>query len=164
MQKTEIATPLQHTMISLNTLRYLSGQKRKDAETLLRNGRHAGAVYLMGYVLEFALKRKLSMTLGFTQGFPQNPAEFQAYNQQISRFQALNTGIPLSNIRHLRVHQLETLLALSGAEYRITTHYPAEWQVVKQWNPEQRYVRQRVSHHRSKEFLRAARRILREIS
>jgi len=59
----------------LDNLKYLSAQKVKDAQVLFRHGRNNGAIYLMGYALEFSLKRKIIQTFGFAQGFPEKRSE-----------------------------------------------------------------------------------------
>jgi len=150
-------------MILSNTLKYLASQKLKDAETLYRHGRNSGAVYLMGYAIEFSLKRKLSHTLGFNNGFPENPTEFGLYTMQINQFHAVNTGIQLTRLRQIKTHLLGDLLTFSGAETRVVANCYPEWLIVKTWNPEDRYVRRRISRQKAAEFLRSARRILREI-
>ena len=151
-------------MISLSTLRYLTTQKIKDASILFRNGRHNGAVYLMGYALEFTLKRKISLTFGFSQGFPENGTELNTYSAQINLFHRLNTGVQLSRIAQLRNHRLNDLLIYSGESARVTALYYSEWQTVSVWNPEDRYVRQRITRIRATEFMRSAKLILREIA
>lgn len=150
-------------MILLADLQFLATQKRNDAETLLRHGRNGGAVYLMGYALEFSLKRRLSLTLGFNNGFPDTPADWGLYTHQINQFGAVNSGTPLNKLRQIRTHVLSDLLMFSGAETRVVNHCYPQWLIVKTWNPEDRYIRQRVSNQRAGEFLRSARRVLKEI-
>jgi hypothetical protein len=147
-------------MITEPTLYYLSRQKIKDADVLLRHGRNNASIYLMGYALEFCLKRKISQAFGFAQGFPENRADFSIYSGQISRFNALSTGIRLSSIRH---HRLDDLLTYSGLRPRITAQFYTEWLTVMTWNPEDRYIRTRITRKRAQAFIRAAKIILREI-
>jgi hypothetical protein len=151
-------------MISLVTLQYLSGQKVKDADILFRYGRNNGAIYMMGYALEFSLKRKISLTFGFAAGFPESGAELNAYSSQNNLFHTLSTGPQLIRIGHLRHHRLNDLLTYSGVRPRITALYYPEWLVMNRWNPENRYVRQRVTKVRAAEFIKSAKLILREIS
>ena len=150
-------------MILLPDLQYLGAQKRKDAETLFRYGRNGGAVYLMGYALEFSLKRRLSLTLGFNNGFPDTPADWGLYTLQITQFGAVNSGTPLNRLRQIRTHVLSDLLTYSGAEARVVASCYPQWLIVQTWNPEDRYVRRRVGRQRADEFLQSARRVLQEI-
>jgi hypothetical protein len=151
-------------MVLLDTLDFLAAQKLKDAEVLLRNQRNSGAIYLAGYSVEFLLKRKISITLGFTNGFPETSAELRTYIAQINQFHSLNTGIHLNDIRQIRNHRLNDLLMLSGAEPRIISRYYPEWLIVKVWNPENRYIRQRVSSIMAAAFVAAVKKIIQEIS
>ena len=150
-------------MILLGTLKYLAVQKQNDAQVLFRHQRNAGAIYLMGYAIELSLKRKLSHTLSFNRGFPESPGEFGLYSAQLTQFHAMNTGIPLNKVWQIRTHDLGKLLTFSGAEARIVANCHPEWVVVNAWNPEDRYVRRRVTKRQAAEFMRSARRILREI-
>lgn len=150
-------------MILAGTLNYLAAQKGKDAETLFRHDRNAGAIYLMGYAIELSLKRKLSNTLGFNSGFPETAADFALYTVQINQFHAMNTGIQLTRVRQIRTHVLGDLLTFSGAEARIVANCLPEWLIVKAWNPEDRYVRRRIPKRQADEFMRSAKRILQEI-
>ena len=151
-------------MIPLTTLQYLRSQRVKDADTLFRHGRNNGALYLMGYALEFSLKRKISLTFGFARGFPETSIELSTYTSQVNRFHALQTGVQLNKIGQLRHHRLNDLLTYSGERPRIMALYHPEWLAVSQWNPENRYIRQRVTQARAAEFMRSAKLILKEIS
>lgn len=121
-------------MVQLKTLRFLSSQKIKDAETLLKNGRNTGAIYMMGYALEFSLKWKISQTLGFANGFPESKAELMLYVPQLSAFTNLNIGNQLTHISQIRHHKLQDLLVFSGVQYRINVRLMSEWQIVNNWN------------------------------
>ena len=151
-------------MIPLPTLKYLSSQKVKDADILFRHERNNGAIYLMGYALEFSLKRKISLAFGFTGGFPENGVELNTYAPQVNHFHALQTGVQLIRISQLRHHRLTDLLTYSAEGPRITALFYPEWQVVNQWNPEDRYIRRRVTRARAAEFMRSAKVILKEIA
>jgi hypothetical protein len=151
-------------MIALTTLKYLATQRSKDAEALFANNRFNGAVYMMGYALEFNLKRKLSITLGFNNGFPEsNPEMRQYYNSQLAVFNSISTGITLHQITQIRNHKLIELLKFSGAEARIVASYYKEWILVCNWDPEKRYVRQNWTFKKATDFMSSARLILREI-
>jgi hypothetical protein len=149
-------------MIALYTLKYLSAQKVKDAVVLLKSNRHAGSIYLIGYALEFSLKRKLSQTIGFNRGFPETGADFNTYATQIRIFTA-GTGVSLTQVRQIRNHDLNTLLTYSGVEALILGTYYEDWAVVQNWNPESRYDRRRISHDKSHELINSAKRILKQI-
>ncbi len=79
------------------------------------------SVYLCGYAVEIALKSCICRTLGWA-GYPSDRREFEGYTS-------------------FQTHNLGRLLHLSGVEARVTTDPAilAEWSVVLQWNPEQRY-------------------------
>lgn len=152
-------------MIALRTLKYLSTQKLKDAEVLMANLRLNGAVYFMGYAIELSLKRKLSNTLGFNVGFPETNGEMRHYyNTQLAAFNAISTGITLSQINQIRNHKLVELLKFSGAEARIVASYFNDWMAVCNWDPEKRYVRQNWTLKKATDFMNSARIILKEIS
>lgn len=152
-------------MIALRTLKYLTTQRLKDAEVLMAGRRYNGAVYLMGYALEFSLKRKLSNTLGFSRGFPESDGEMRHYyTSQLAAFNAISTGISLNQIKQIRNHKLSELLKFSGAEARIVASYYNDWVLVCSWDPENRYVRQNWTARRASAFMNAARIILRQIA
>ncbi len=151
-------------MVTLATLKYLAAQKSKDATILFQNKRNAGAIYLMGYALEFTLKRKISLTLNFTNGFPESNSELHAYATQLAIFNAGHTGVQLTHIKQIRNHDLEQLLAFSGVETRIMSSYFNDWANVKSWNPEKRYIKQRLTGEKTAQFIQSARILLRQIS
>ena len=150
-------------MINISTLKYLSIQRKKDAQSLLSNQRNSGAIYLMGYALEFALKRKVSLTLGFMNGFPEFKNDFNFYSSQISNFNTLKTGILLTDLKQIKNQDLDKLLNYSGLSTRITNSYYHEWLEVKDWNPEDRYKIKRYSKRKAKSFVRSANTILAQI-
>jgi hypothetical protein len=139
-------------MIDLRALKYLSSQKRKDAETLFRLRRNNGAIYLMGYALEFSFKRKVCQTLGFNNGFPESRNELNLYS------------ISLTQLRQIKNHDLDQLLIYSGAQTRIINTYWQEWLAVRCWNPENRYRIQRFTNSKAVSFIKASRLILKEIA
>lgn len=152
-------------MIALTTLKYLATQKSKDAKTLIANNRFNGAVYMMGYALEFSLKRKLSITLGFNNGFPESNSEMRNYyTSQLAVFNSISTGITLYQINQIRNHKLIELLKFSGAEPRIVASFYNEWTLVCSWDPEKRYIRQNWTSKKATDFMNSARIILRQIS
>jgi hypothetical protein len=151
-------------MIPLATLKYLATQKLKDAEALYASNRFNGAVYMMGYALEFSLKRKLSITLGFNNGFPESNSEMRHYyTSQLAEFNSISTGITLNQITQIRNHKLIELLKFSGAEARIVASYFTEWALVCNWDPKKRYVRQNWTSKKATEFMNSTLILLREI-
>ncbi|MCI0489818.1 MAG: HEPN domain-containing protein [Blastocatellia bacterium] len=90
-----------------------------DADALYAAGRYDGAIYLCGYAVELALKRRICITLRWS-GFPSTPAEFKHYES-------------------LKTHTLDILLSLSGYEKRIKRNSLAAWSDVGSWDPEARY-------------------------
>ena len=151
-------------MINENTLTYLSGQKQKDAIALLSQNRNSGAIYLMGYALEFSFKRKIIQTLGFANGFPESRLDYNTYSTQISAFNAISTGIILTQLNQLKNHNLNQLIVFSGAENRIKSLFFLEWLIIQNWNPEDRYKIRRYRQYQARECIRAARVILEQIT
>lgn len=147
-------------MIALRNLSHISSQRFIDSKTLFTKGRNSGAIYLAGYSIEFALKRKISQTLGFQHGFPETRNELAGYQNQINSFNAISSGISISSIKDIKNHNLENLLKYSGAELRVLSTHLSEWEVVKQWNPEKRYQIQRFSSNKVREFINSASAIL----
>ncbi len=92
-------------MISRVQIKQTARQHFSDARLLLRQGRHDGAIYLGGYVVEMALKERLCRTLKWN-GFPQTAKEF-------------------AGLQSFKTHNLEDLLHLSGIEARIKTRHLA---------------------------------------
>lgn len=81
--------------------------------------RYEGAVYLCGYVVELGLKYRICNTLGW-DGYPSTRKEFGNYSS-------------------FKTHKLDVLLHLSGTEEHIKSDFLAEWSVVSEWDPEDRY-------------------------
>jgi hypothetical protein len=151
-------------MISTNTLKYLAGQRIKDAKVLFTQNRNSAAIYLMGYALEFSFKRKISNTLGFANGFPETPREFNLYGVQTAAFNHISTGITLNQVTQIRNHDLNKLIIFSGAELRIISSFLTEWNVVKSWNPENRYKRRKFTSSQVRLFIRSAKVIIGELN
>lgn len=82
-------------------------------------GATMGAIYLGGYVVELALKKRICVVLNW-KGFPHTSGEFQNY-------------------RSFRSHNLDVLLSLSGMEDKIKSQHLAEWSAVAAWDLEARY-------------------------
>lgn len=103
-------TPLQ--------LETLVADRIVDAETLIANGRYGAALYICGYAVELALKRRICLTLAWP-GFPETSAEFKL------------TG-------NLKVHDFPTLVQFTGRQSQFTLANN-EWATVLAWSPENRY-------------------------
>ena len=129
-------------MIAKKTLKALVNQKLKDADVLAANRRYAAAVYIVGYALELALKLKICKLLNFTQGFPEDRAEFIAYQTGLNNQVLLASAI--TQVRDIRNHNLPRLLFYSGAEFNVKLHFLNEWNLVAAWDPETRYKVQKV--------------------
>jgi hypothetical protein len=150
-------------MVALKTLKYLSNQKKKDAVALLQKDRNSAAIYLMGYALEFELKRKVSLTLGFNNGFPEYSVDFAHYSAQVGAFNAISSGIQLTQLKQIRNHNLNELLKYSGAQGRITASYYDHWLIVKDWNPEDRYKIRKYSRDKAQKIINSFSIILKQI-
>jgi len=86
-------------MITRADLRKTAREYLAAAAILRANRKYDVAVYLCGYAIEIALKDRICRTLRW-QGFPNTKKEFEG----LSSF---------------KTHNLEVLLQLSGADYRI---------------------------------------------
>ena len=115
-------------MIPNLVLKYLVLNKIKDAEVLLKNGRHAASLYIAGYAVEVALKNKICRALQFSLGFPETKQELTSYLQHINRNNPAVLNISLGEIRN---HDLSKLLFYSGAELKIQSNFYKEWNIVK---------------------------------
>lgn len=151
-------------MVRLATLKHLSAQKFKDALVLHLNNRSSGSIYMVGYSLEFMLKRKISLTLNFSNEFPETASELNSYANQLNNFNTLHTGAQLVQISQIRNHKLNELLIFSGVESRIKNHYLNDWKRILPWNPENRYKRHRYTKNQTGDFIRSAKVILQQIS
>jgi len=107
-------------MIKINELTKLYKDRLKDAEILMNAKRYDGAYYLCGYAIELALKRRICKSLNW-DGYPNSNKEFE-------------------NLKSFKVHNLDSLLHLSGKEKKIKKGFLAEWSIINDWNPETRYA------------------------
>ena len=106
-------------MLKRFDIQLIAQARLKDAEVLFEAQRYEGAVYLCGYVVELGLKYKICKTLNW-DGYPLTRKQFQNYSS-------------------FKTHKLDVLLRLSGAEENIKSKFLAEWSVVSEWDPENRY-------------------------
>jgi hypothetical protein len=151
-------------MVPISVFDYLITQKTNDAIVLLKNRRHVSAVYLMGYALEYTLKKKICATLMFSSGFPEKKHELVAYITALNANPAIATNpITFTDIKEIKNHNLNKLLIYSGAEPRIKRNYLAEWSHVASWNPENRYQRQRISNVKATLFIASSRKLMKQI-
>ena len=106
-------------MPNKNELKELAILRLKEAETLFNAGLYDGAVYLSGYVIEFALKARICKLLGVDE-YPASGKLKSAY----------------------AVHDFDQLLLLSGLKNKLDSanaELYANWSVATPWNPEIRY-------------------------
>ncbi len=148
-------------MISKNTLKELIDQKLKDADVLVANRRYAGAIYIVGYGLELALKLKICKIFKFAQGFPENKIEFDVYQNSV-KSQLLLAGA-ITQIKDIKNHDLNKLLFYSGVEYQIRLHLFNDWNLVVGWNPEMRYKMQKVLKNEALNNVNAVKLIIKNI-
>ena len=106
-------------MITRTDLRKTAREYLQSAELLRDDRKYDMAVYLSGYAIEIALKDRICRTLKW-RGYPATSGEF-------------------SNFRSFQTHNLEVLLDLSAIEDRIIAVLGADWEIVAEWSPEQRY-------------------------
>lgn len=100
-----------------------SKQYLKDAQILIDNNRFEGARYLLGYVLELALKRAICKKLSW-EDYP--PGKWKDY-------------------KSFKTHDFEILLSLSGQSSKIQRKFLTEWSIVSSWSPDKlRYVSQKI--------------------
>ena len=125
-------------MATRRELQDLTHLKLKEAEALLDAELYDGAVYLGGYVIEFALKARICRLL-----------DLESYPEE----QRLRAAFA--------VHDLEQLLQLSGLQSRLETgpSVKPNWDAVRIWNPEIRYKpRGTFPREQARTFLEAIRR------
>jgi len=106
-------------LIPKKGLRALAWARLKDARVLYASKRYDCAAYICGYSVELALKARICRTLRWNE-FPQTPKEFKG-------------------LTSFRVHDLSTLLRLSGVETKVKSAYLYDWSVVQSWAPDMRY-------------------------
>lgn len=106
-------------MITIKDLRSKIKCRQQDAKVLYNSKRYEGAVYLAGYAIELAIKKRICNALKWT-GFPEKKKEFD-------------------NLVSFRTHKLDVLLHLSGVEEKMKTKFLTEWSIVNRWDPEMRY-------------------------
>jgi hypothetical protein len=113
----------------------LAQERLEDAQALLAAGRFAGAHYMCGYAMEMKLKSRICKTHGWTEYPP------RALTDQFSRA--------------LKTHNLADLLLFASPEPTIEMEKTAEWSVVSDWNPDQRYKRGAVIEEEAETMINA---------
>lgn len=147
-------------MILKPTLKSLSAKYLLDAKVLLLNKRYSSSIYIAGYAVELALKFKICETMVFKLGFPENKAEFNYYFSDTRKVLLRAT---IQELREIRNHDLKKLLRYSGEQYNLETNFVAEWNKVKDWNPEMRYENNIIRQSRANDFLNSAKTIINQI-
>ena len=147
-------------MISKPTIKALVNRRLDDAKVLLNNRRYLATIYIAGYALELALKYRICRIMKFTNGFPETRAEFDTYYFDTTKVFLRSTIRELRDIRH---HNLPILLRYSGEQINIISNFTSDWDIVKNWNPEMRYLNSIIRRQRAHDFLKSARVIINEI-
>jgi len=131
-------------MIDIGVLRAISLARLQDARVLFAGQRYDGAGYICGYAVELSLKARICDTLNWT-GYPETRSEFDG-------------------LASFKVHNLDTLLRLSGRETAIKHNHFADWSIVNQWNAEARYKAVgHVTEGDASAFLQATNTLLQQI-
>jgi hypothetical protein len=90
---------------------------------LLDAGRYDGAVYIVGYAVEYKLKARIATTLLGCRAFPETIDEF-------------------NSLAKLKVHNLEDLAKAAGKHPMIIKSHKGKWDFFRNnWSPEARYRR-----------------------
>jgi hypothetical protein len=106
-------------MLTPADLRAIAHSRLQDAHILFANARYDGAGYICGYAVELILKARICDTLNWP-GYPASRNEF-------------------TNLLSFKTHNLDVLLSLTGREQAIKQNHFANWSIVSDWNPEDRY-------------------------
>lgn len=119
-------------------LKELAKLRLKEAETLFHAGFYDGAVYLCGYVIEFALKARICRVLDIDD-YPSSGKLKSAY----------------------AVHDFDQLLLLSGLKNKLNAanvELYTNWSIATPWTPELRYEpKGTTSRAKAQEILDAVR-------
>jgi hypothetical protein len=124
-------------------LTYLCNERHGDALTLYDAGRFHGAFYLLGYVIEIAIKKRICMTLQW-EGYPNSRKAFENFNS-------------------FKTHDLDNLLHLSGVEKKIKKELLWAWSAINKWCPEIRYLPQEKTSQEIDRAIIAVESLLREL-
>ena len=102
-------------------LRELALIRLTEAKVLLRNGHYAGAYYMSGYIIEYALKACIAKRTQQHQ-FPDKRTADASHTHRLEDL--------------LRVAQLADV---HRAEIRANLIFEANWNLVKDWSEQSRY-------------------------
>ncbi len=107
-------------MLSKEQLSTIAKSRLSEARILHRARKYDGAIYLCGYAVEIALKKKMCQALSW-KGFPETKGEFD--------------GLEIC-----KIHKLDILLKLSGQEnLKRDPIFKANWSTATTWDSEARY-------------------------
>lgn len=111
-------------MATSKELKAISKSRLKSAKTLMASGDYDGAVYLMGYCFECALKAVICKRLNFIN-YPDKSGDGEKVNI-------------------FKTHKFDILLALSGMEQDFNLNLSPSrrvenWSTLTKWNTEIRY-------------------------
>lgn len=125
-------------MPTRNELKELAKLRLKEAETLFDAELYDGAVYVCGYVIEFALKARICKLLD-TDEYPST-----------GKFKSVYA-----------VHDFEQLLLLSGLKKKSSLAHVdlhTNWSLIIPWSPEMRYKpKGTVSKNEAEQIINAVR-------
>jgi HEPN domain-containing protein len=111
-------------MANHKQLREIAQSRLKAGKTLLDDGDYDGAVYMMGYAIECALKAVICKRLNLAS-YPD-----QGVGGEIATF--------------FKTHKFDILLTLSGLEKEFTLAAPQRrsenWSESTKWHPDMRYA------------------------
>ena len=131
-------------MILRADLRAIARARLKASEVLLTSRRYDGAIYLCGYAVEISLKARLCQSLNWP-GWPETAQDFKQYPS-------------------LKIHDLDSLVMLSGVGARIKASHLLDWPTVREWRPDLRYRRiGTATRQNAEDMIAAARRIMRAL-
>ena len=107
--------------MNIYDLRKIALIRRKEVQTLLKNGNYEGAYYLSGYIVECGLKACIAKSTK-KYDFPDKKRVTESY-----------------------IHDIEKLIKLAGLlqaleqEIKNDSKFEVNWSVVKDWSEESRY-------------------------
>lgn len=126
-------------------LRQNAWNKLRAAQALAEKRDWDNASEIAGYAVEFILKARICVDCGLT-GFPETRQEF-------------------ADLKHLKTHDLESLLSYTKQQLAIKQRHLNDWSVCLRWSPESRYQPMGTATEQSAtELLRSAESIIRAIS
>lgn len=122
-------------MISKHDLKKIAFIKFDSAKLLFTYNKYDTSLYVIGYVIELALKYKICKILKFDSGFPETQHEFDVYLSDKQNYLSRE----IKSLREIRNHDLKKLLYYSGKELLINAQLYNEWLHILYWSPKVRY-------------------------